>query len=166
MFATSSIACYRINTASSFFFQFLIFFVLFKKVEDVFSFFFSFVYFLCGTRNCSLPIVIWGGVRVFLLRNVCGTALSSSSPSHMSTTVFAIYQPNYVGWENVYLVNIFMKRSNSPTQGQTNPRRLWVKSGNWATVLTHSKIFFRGLGLVSDRKQTRNLIQPNSSQTP
>ena len=31
--------------------------------------------------------------------------------------------PNYVGMENLY-VNIIMKPTNSPTQGQPNPRKI------------------------------------------
>ena len=57
----------------------------------------------------------------------------------------------------------FMKSTNSPTQGQPNPKKTWVKSGIWATF-PHS---FRGLALFLYRKQTaRNLTQPNSPQTP
>ena len=62
-------------------------------------------------------------------------------------------------------VNIDMKPTNPPTQGQLNPRKLGLK---WH--LDHffpHQIFFRGLGLVVYRKQTtRNLTQPNSPQTP
>ena len=55
-----------------------------------------------------------------------------------------------------------MKPSNSPTQGQPNPRksRLKVAFG----TLSRRQIVFRGLGLVLCRKQTtRNLTQPKFS---
>ena len=59
-----------------------------------------------------------------------------------------------------------MKPSNSPTQGQPNPRKNRLKSGIWATFFPQ-QIVFRGLGLVLYRKQTtRNLTQPHSAQTP
>ena len=63
-------------------------------------------------------------------------------------------------------IDIFMKPSNSPTQGQPNPRKIRLKSGIWATFFPQ-QIIFRGLGLVLYRKQTtRNLTQSNSPQTP
>ena len=36
-----------------------------------------------------------------------------------------------------------MKPTNSPTQGQPNPRKKQAKSGNWA-IFPHSKVFFVG----------------------
>ena len=57
-------------------------------------------------------------------------------------------------------INISMKATDSPTQGQPNPREKKAKSGHWGTF-SHSK-----LGLVLQRKQaTRNPTQPNSANT-
>ena len=65
-------------------------------------------------------------------------------------------------------VNIIMKTSNSPTQGQPNPRKNRLKSSIWVTFFPHSKYCIDiGLGLVLHRKQTtRNLTQVHSPQTP
>ena len=72
--------------------------------------------------------------------------------------------PNYVGLENIYLVTT-MKPTNSLTQGQPNPRKIRLKAEFGPRFPTANNI--RGLGLVLYRKQTtRNLIQPNSPQTP
>ena len=61
--------------------------------------------------------------------------------------------------------NIIMKPTNSPTQGQPNPRKIRLKVGIWAIFSPH-QIVFRGLRSVSYRKQTAtNLTQPNSPQT-
>ena len=63
-------------------------------------------------------------------------------------------------------VNIVMKPTNSPTQGQPNPRKNRLKVAFGATFFPQ-QIIFRGLGLVLCRKQTaRNLTQSNSPQTP
>ena len=35
-------------------------------------------------------------------------------------------------------INIFMKPTNAPTQGQPNPRKIRFNSGNWVTF-SHSK---------------------------
>ena len=43
-------------------------------------------------------------------------------------------------------INITMKPTSSPTQGQRNPRKNRLKSGVWAT-LSHSKYFFVGWDL-------------------
>ena len=51
---------------------------------------------------------------------------------------FAIYQ--IMGWKHR---NIIVKATNSPTQGQPNPRKNGLKSGIWATF-SHSKYFFVG----------------------
>ena len=62
-------------------------------------------------------------------------------------------------------INISMKPTNSPTQGQHNPKKIRLK---WH--LGHffpQQIFFRGLGLILYRKQTtRNPTKQNSPQTP
>ena len=59
---------------------------------------------------------------------------------------------------------IIMKPSNSPTQGQPNPRKIGFKVAFWATFFPQ-RIVFRGLGLVLYRKQTtRNLTRPNYPQ--
>ena len=48
------------------------------------------------------------------------------------------YITNYVGMENIYFeVNIIMKPTNFPPQGQPNPRKIRLKSGIWATF-SHS----------------------------
>ena len=61
--------------------------------------------------------------------------------------------------------NIVMKPSNSPTQGQPNPRKIRLKVASGPLFPTAN--IFRGLGLVLYRKQTTiNPTQPNSAQTP
>ena len=67
-------------------------------------------------------------------------------------------------WVGKY-INITMKPTNSPTQGQPNPEknhnRLKVAFGR----LFVTAFLFRGLGLILYRKQTtRNPTQPNSPQ--
>ena len=44
-------------------------------------------------------------------------------------------------------INIIMKPTNSPTQGQPNPRKIrFIKVAFWATF-SHSKYFFVGFGI-------------------
>ena len=63
-------------------------------------------------------------------------------------------------------IDIIIKPTNSPTQGQLNPEKNEVKSGLWATF-SPQQIRVRGLGLVLYRKQTtRNLTKTKSPQTP
>ena len=63
-------------------------------------------------------------------------------------------------------VNIIMKPTNSPTQGQPNPKKIRLKVA-FGPLFPTAKYFFGGLGLVLYRKQTaRNQTQPNSPQTP
>ena len=50
--------------------------------------------------------------------------------------------PNNVGLLNMYLENIIMKPTNSPTQGQPNPRK--IKVAFWATFFPTAKYFFVG----------------------
>ena len=56
-----------------------------------------------------------------------------------------------LSWKT-YLVSMIMKPTNSPTQGQPNPRKNRFKVAFWTTF--SQQIFFRGLGLVLYRKQT------------
>ena len=64
-------------------------------------------------------------------------------------------------------VNIIMKPTNSPTQGQPSPRKKVGLRPHFGSLFHHSKSFSRGLGLVLCRKQTtKNPTQPNSPQTP
>ena len=66
-----------------------------------------------------------------------------------------------LGWVGKH-VTVIVKPTNSPTQGQPNPRKI--------KLLGHffpQQLIFRGFGLVLCRKQnTRNLTQPSSAQTP
>ena len=62
--------------------------------------------------------------------------------------------------ENIYLVNNITKPTNSPTQGEPNPREIRLKATFWAAFFP-LQITFRGLGLILCRKQnTRNPTQP------
>ena len=58
-------------------------------------------------------------------------------------------------------INIVMKPTNSPTQGQPNPRIIRLKQA-FGPLFFHSKyFFFRGLRLILYRKQTtRNTTNP------
>ena len=68
-------------------------------------------------------------------------------------------------WVGKHINNI-MKPTNSPTDGQPNPRK--NRGSKWR--LGHffpQHILFRGMGLALYRKQTaRNLAQPNYPRTP
>ena len=75
-------------------------------------------------------------------------------------TVCAICQI-LLGWET----NTVVKPTNSPTQGQPNPRINRLKVAFGALFLT--ELHFRGLRLILYRKQTtRVLTQPDCPQTP
>ena len=70
--------------------------------------------------------------------------------------------PNHVGLENIYFfqkyqVNIIMKPTNSPTQGQPNPRQIWVKMATGPLFF----YFFSGLGLVFTQETDK---KPNPIQ--
>ena len=63
-------------------------------------------------------------------------------------------------------INIIMKPTNPPTQGQPNPWKIRLKVA-FGPLFPTAKIIFRGLGLVLYRKQTtRILTQPDSAPTP
>ena len=53
-------------------------------------------------------------------------------------------------------VNIIMKPTNSPTQGQPNARKIRLKSGILGPTFFPQQIIFRGLELFLCRKQTLN----------
>ena len=53
----------------------------------------------------------------------------------------------WVGLENTYLVDITMKPTNSPTQGQPNPRKIRSKVA-LGPIFLPQQIIFRGLGLI------------------
>ena len=61
-------------------------------------------------------------------------------------------------------INIIMKPTNSPTQGQPNPRQNRLKEAFgplFCVTFFPQQIIFRGLGLVLYRNRTtRNLTQP------
>ena len=54
-------------------------------------------------------------------------------------------------------MNIILKSTNSPTQGQPNPRKIRLKVAFWATFFAAAKIIFGGLGLISYRKQATKI---------
>ena len=56
--------------------------------------------------------------------------------------------------------NVIMKPTNSPTQGQLNPRKIRLKVV-FGPFFSTANTLFRGLALVLYRKQTRNLTQLN-----
>ena len=71
--------------------------------------------------------------------------------------------PSYVGLENMYEVHN-MKPTNSPTQGQLNPRKKIMLKVAFRPLFSHSIYIFRGLGFDLYRKQTtRNRIQETES---
>ena len=62
-------------------------------------------------------------------------------------------------------INVIMKPTNSPTQGQPNPRKIGLKVA-FGPLFFPQQIVLRGLGIVLYRKQTtRNPTQPNSLQS-
>ena len=56
-------------------------------------------------------------------------------------------------------MNIIMKPSNSPTQGQPNPKKNQVNNAIWAHLFPQ-QIIFLGLRLVLYRKQTTTNLTP------
>ena len=69
--------------------------------------------------------------------------------------------PNYVGLENIHSkVNIIMKPTNSPTQGQPNPRKTGSKVEFGSHFFSPQQIIFRGLGLISYRNHTTRKPNP------
>ena len=113
------------------------------------------------TRRLLLPLVLvrqergllWSAVSVREVLNKNNTLLLG---------VFAIFQ-NSVGLENMHQVNLVMKPTSAPAQGQPNPRRIGFKVA-FGPLFPAVNTFFRGLGLVLYRKQTtRNPTQPNST---
>ena len=73
-----------------------------------------------------------------------------SVPKAKETIRVFANMPNSVGLENIYFeVDIIMKPTNSPTQGQPNPRKSGLKSGNWATFFPPQIIFaWVGIGFI------------------
>ena len=55
-----------------------------------------------------------------------------------------------------------MKPTNSPTQGQSSLRTKQVETGLWDNF-SHSKIIFRGLGLIFYRKHHQSLTRVTKS---
>ena len=66
-------------------------------------------------------------------------------------------------------INIVVKPTNAPTQGQPNPRKIRLKVAFWATF-SHSKYFFVGRDwfYIGHRLQDTqpHPTEPNSPQTP
>ena len=63
-------------------------------------------------------------------------------------------------------VNIIMKPTNSPTQGQKRKKEIRSKVAS-GPFFFPQQILFRGMGLILNRKQTTtNLTQTTSPQTP
>ena len=122
------------------------------------------------------------GLELLLLHGLLQHLLTANGPCHKTGQFknsnhgkqigclrYMIYDiPNYVGLENIHSkVNIIMKPTNSPTQGQPNPTKIRLKVA--FGPLFPTEMTFRGLGLVLYRKQTsRNLLvtQSNSPQPP
>ena len=70
-----------------------------------------------------------------------------------------------LGWVGKY-IHITVKPTNSPNQGQPNPRKNSFKKWYLDHFFSHSKYFFRGLGLALYSKQTTtNLTQLIFPQT-
>ena len=74
-----------------------------------------------------------------------------------------------VGWKTYtrYQVNVIMKPTNPPTQGQLNPRKIRVNSGIWATFFPAANIFLMGWNwFYIGNRTTKNSTRPNYPQTP
>ena len=74
--------------------------------------------------------------------------------------MFAIYQILF--GKHVLGVNISMKPTNSPSQGQRNPRKTRFPSGIWASFFAQ-QFCFRGLGLVLYQEADK---KPNPTEIP
>ena len=64
-------------------------------------------------------------------------------------------------------MNIVKKPTNSPTQGQPEPRENQVKRGVWAVFFPTANMFsWVGIGFLHRKQTTRSLTQPNSPRPP
>ena len=99
-------------------------------------------------------------MRHYIVRSAAGKMVTNRLPKPSLTTLSpgGIGCSRYTKLRRVEKhVNIIMKPSNPPTQGQPNPRKMRSKVAFWATF-SHffpQQIAFRGLGLVSCRKHKK-----------
>ena len=95
-------------------------------------------------------------------RNRCSSSVGDSHiqrPTQPNASIRwgVFYLPNYVGLEH----KCYYETDELPNPRPTQPKENEVKSSVWATFFAQ-QIIFRGLGLISCRKQTtRNPTQPN-----
>ena len=75
-----------------------------------------------------------------------------------------------LGWKTCKYYESYYETDELPNSRPTQPKKKWVKSGIWATFFPTffpRQIFFRGLGLILYRKQSKiNSTLPIFPQTP